>query len=150
MFSDYRHNLRHGIAALLIGCALASFALANYDRFRLERTQPAQPQPERGLVYPFNNPGGTFYCSALQATQFALSVDLFFALSLLGLFLYGLRLHPKIRRYLSRPAHGHLRYILLSFLLSLPLLWYLRPPLVSLLVARGFILSDLFQLPRLP
>lgn len=150
MFSGNRHNLRHGLAALLIGCGLASFALANYDRFRIEHIQPSHPQPELGLVYPFNSPSGTFYGSALQATQFSLSVDLSFALALLGLFLYGLRLHPKIRRLLPRPEHGHLRYILLSFLFSLPLLWYLRPPLVALLVARGFVLADLFQIPLLP
>jgi len=145
-----RRTNRWDIIAAAMGVAFASFGYFLFLWFSFMNSQPRNPVPAQGLIYPMNNHGGYYYLSAEQVTQLSMPHIIFAAILVLGFtgaFLFKIPLTPvrapweKYTVYPQGMAIGTPKIFYVSFVIFFTAWWLLSPHVASFLVSKGIILT---------
>jgi hypothetical protein len=141
--SNLRRIRRIDLGAIGAGFSMASLMYWFYLWFGFMDTQPMEPHPAAGLIYPMNNHGWVYYLSATDATQLGMLFTMFFMVFTLSAVVAG---PPAIKRPWEKypmQVTGYGKYLFVSLLGSLVLLRLTSFHMASVLVSSGIILQPI-------
>jgi hypothetical protein len=104
------------------------------------RTQPREPRPALGLIYPMNNHGWVYYLSATESTQLGMLFYMTFVVFVLAVIIAGPNPIKRPWEKYAISVTGYGKYLLGSLIVSLALLWHSSFHMASVLVSKGIIL----------
>jgi len=136
------------------GLCASSFALYMILFFVYSSSQPKQPEPALGVIYPLNNHGSHVYLTRIQATGMNLLFVVFpiaFAMAIIALpkelrFFRGMQRWVSfegrtVRTDLLQPTAAMKAVFFGSVAVWSAIILGLGPYIVAFLVAKGFVLS---------